>query len=69
MIMTTGFGATLSVGLGILIMVMTNTEHPPAAGTALGHGWSPSAVGFVLVGAVILSAVRIVLGRKLVNLV
>ena len=32
----------LSVGLSIFIMVATNTEHPPAAGTALGlvaHGW------------------------------
>ena len=35
--------AALSVGVSILGMVATNTEHPPAAGTALGlvvHGWS-----------------------------
>ena len=34
--------AVLSVGLSILLMVLTNTEHAPAAGTALGlvvGGW------------------------------
>ena len=33
----------LSVGLSIFLMTITNTEHPPAAATALGivaHGWS-----------------------------
>ena len=28
--------AALSVGIGIVLMGLTNTEHPPAAGTALG---------------------------------
>ena len=28
--------AALSVGIGIFFMVVTNTEHPPAAGTSLG---------------------------------
>ncbi len=28
--------AALAVGLGLLLMVATNTEHPPAAGVALG---------------------------------
>jgi len=28
--------AALSLGISILLMVVTNTEHPPAAGTALG---------------------------------
>ena len=43
--------AALSVGLGIMVMVSTNTEHPPAADTALGllvHGWAWSAVEFIL---------------------
>ena len=30
---------SLSVGLSIFFMVITNTEHPPAAGTALGIEW------------------------------
>ena len=39
-----GVMAALSVGLSILVMVSTDTEHPPAAETALGlviYGWSP----------------------------
>ena len=38
-----------------------STEHPPAAGTALGlviHGWSWSAVVFILSSALILSVLR-----------
>ncbi len=63
--------AALSVGLSILLMVSTNTEHPPAAGTALGlviHGWSVPAVIFVLVSVLVLSIIRIVLRHKMVNL-
>ncbi len=61
----------VSVGLSILLMVLTNTEHPPAAGTAIGlvvGGWAPSAVLFVLLGAVILSAVHLLLRPHLTNL-
>ena len=50
--------AVAGVGISILIMVSTNTEHAPAAGTALGltiEGWAPSALFFVLLGAVMLS--------------
>ncbi|MDA1347472.1 MAG: HPP family protein [Chloroflexi bacterium] len=63
--------AALSVGLSILIMVSTDTEHPPAAGTALGlviYGWSPSAVFFILSSVIFLSLVRIVLRPRLINL-
>ena len=63
--------AALSVGVGIFGMVATNTEHPPAAGTALGlmiHGWSASAVAFIILGAITLPAVRILLRPRLVNL-
>ena len=63
--------AVFSVGLSILLMVLTNTEHPPAAGTALGlviGGWAPSAVLFVLLGALILSAVHRLLRPHLTNL-
>ena len=41
--------AALSVGLGALLMVITNTEHPPAAGTAFAlvvDPWSWSAILF-----------------------
>ena len=63
--------AAVAVGLSIFVMVVTDTEHAPAAGTALGlviPGWSLSAVVLIIVGAVALSAVRIVLGPRLVNL-
>ncbi len=63
--------AALAVGLSILIMVSTDTEHPPAAGTALGlmiHGWSGSSVIFILSSVLILSITRVVLRRRLIDL-
>ena len=63
--------AALSVGLSIMVMAMTDTEHPPAAGTALGSiipGWSWSAVVFIISSAVVLSLIRIILRPRLVNL-
>ena len=63
--------AALSVGVSIVMMVATNTEHPPAAGTVLGLvvkvlGWQ--AVAFILISAVLLSLIRLVLRPKLINL-
>jgi CBS-domain-containing membrane protein len=49
--------AATSVGLSIFLMTITNTEHPPAAGAALGlviQQWSCQAVLVVVVGAVVL---------------
>lgn len=63
--------AVLSVGLSTLIMVLTNTEHAPAAGTALGlvvEGWEPSAALFVLIGAFMLVVVHYMLRSRLTNL-
>ena len=69
--------AALSVGIGIFVMVVTNTEHPPAAGTSLGlviqccqpsAGVDWSSISFILVSALLLSAVRIVLRDRMVNL-
>ena len=42
-------------------MAITNTEHPPAAATALGivaHGWSYQIVIFVLACAIGLAVAR-----------
>jgi CBS-domain-containing membrane protein len=64
-------GAAISVGLSLLLMVLTNTEHPPAAGTALGlviHGSSWSAVAFILVSAIVLTLIRLALRPRLTNL-
>jgi len=58
---TTLFIYALAVGLSIFLMAITNTEHPPAAGTALGivgHVWSYEVVIFVLLCAISLAIVR-----------
>jgi len=69
--------AALSVGIGILVMVVTNTEHPPAAGTSLGlviqccqpnAGVDWGSISFILVSAILLSAVRIALRDRMINL-
>ena len=63
--------AAVSVGFGMFVMVITNTEHPPAAATTLGlvfHEWTLSSIAFIISAAVVLSAVRIALRPKLVNL-
>jgi len=55
------FAGALSVGLSIFLMTITDTEHPPAASTALGialHIWSHEVVIFVLSFAVGLALIR-----------
>jgi len=64
--------AALSLGLCIFGMVITHTEHPPAAGTALGlvvHDWTGSAVVFIMMSVVALTLVRLVLKPRLINLI
>ncbi|MBD3370458.1 HPP family protein [Candidatus Fermentibacteria bacterium] len=62
----------LSVGLSILVMTLTDTEHPPASGVALAfvlNEWDPAAI-LVVIGSVgLLALVKIFLGRKLLDLV
>ena len=63
--------AALSVGIGIFFMVVTNTEHPPAAGTSLGlviYGFDWTSVVFIISSAILLSLVRIVLKPRMINL-
>jgi len=64
------FGA-LSVGLAILVMVVTDTEHPPAAGLALGlvlDEYNHRTVAIVLVGIISLSLIKAVLKPVLKDL-
>lgn len=75
------FTAALSVGLAILLMTITDTEHPPAAGTALGivtfgptlawsFGWPFWRLAlFVLIFAIALSLARFLLRPWLKELV
>ncbi len=63
--------AVLAVGLSVLVMVVTKTAHPPAAGTALGlvvEGYAASSVLFVLVGAIILALAHRLLRPRLIDL-
>ena len=63
--------AAISVGLSIFLMVVTDTKHPPASGTALGlvvQGWSVWAVLFVLGGTVMLLLFRWALRNRLRDL-
>jgi CBS-domain-containing membrane protein len=63
---------SLAVGLSILIMVVTDTEHPPAAGTALGvalSGFSPTLLLSVLTSIIALSLLHRGLRPHLRNLV
>ena len=69
---TTLFIYALAVGLSILLMALTNTEHPPAAGTALGiaaHEWSYQVVIFILLSVIALAVIRTLLRSRLKDLV
>jgi CBS-domain-containing membrane protein len=62
----------LAVGCSILTMAVTNTEHPPAAGTALGvviAGFSGRVVLGVLLGVAILSVIHRLLRPLLRDLI
>ncbi|MFZ5986134.1 MAG: HPP family protein [Bacillota bacterium] len=62
---------SITVGLSMLLMVLTDTEHPPAAGMALGlviDGFNYKTVVIVLVGIVLLCFIRFCLRKRLINL-
>ncbi len=64
------FGS-LSVGLAIFTMVITDTEHPPAAGLSLGlilSEWSYMTIFLAIVGIITLSVIKTVLRPQLRNL-
>jgi CBS-domain-containing membrane protein len=64
------FGA-MSVGLAIFVMVITNTEHPPAASLALGlvlNEFNYRTVIVVLIGIISLAVIKTVLRPVLKNL-
>lgn len=66
----TVFGA-LAVGSAIFLMAITNTEHAPAAGMALGlviNAWDLSTIAFVIASVLFLAGIRNALGRFLLDL-
>lgn len=61
----------LAVGLSMFIMVISDTEHPPAAGTALGvatKGFSLHVIAGVLLFSILLSLIRWLLRNRLRDL-
>lgn len=63
--------AAASVGISIFIMVVTDTNHPPAAGTALGLAIGEgtfTTILFILAGTILLSTVHMILRPRLTNL-
>ena len=60
-----------SLGILILAMAVTDTEHPPAAGTVLGiatKAWDPVTVAIIVSAVALLACIRIVLHRYLRDL-
>jgi len=65
-------GSALAVGLAIFIMVVTDTEHPPAASVAMGfvfNPWKQQTVLVVLMGIILLSIINRSLKDKLRDLI
>ena len=61
----------LAVALSIFLMTMTNTEHPPAAGVALGialDGFDPVGLLLIFSAVLILVVVKYALRRWMINL-
>ena len=61
-----------SVGLSMFIMVVTNTEHPPASATALGvaiHGFSFEVTIAILTSTIVLSLIHHYCKRYLRDLI
>lgn len=64
------FGA-LAVGLAMFIMVITNTEHPPAAAIALGfvlNAWDLMTIVVVLAGILCITLVKESVRSRLIDL-
>lgn len=68
------FDLTLSVAVGVLILVMaiTDTEHPPAAGTVLGvamQPWDPLRIAIIVASVMLLALLKWILRVYLRDLI
>ncbi len=64
-------GAALATGLAIFAMVVTDTEHPPAAGLALGlvlNPWDLGTIAVVLAGIVAIASLKESCKDNMINL-
>ena len=60
------------VGVLIVVMAVTDTEHPPAAGTVLGmstRAWDPEVFAIIIGAVVLLAVIKRVLRRYLRDLI
>ncbi|MEX2431693.1 MAG: HPP family protein [Dehalococcoidia bacterium] len=65
------FGAAMAVGGSMFAMAATDTEHPPAVGTALavaGHGFSWDIIAFVVVSVVLMAGLHRLVRHRLIDL-
>ena len=65
------FGA-IAVGIAIFVMTVTNTEHAPAAGIALGlviNEWNYFTIILIFCAIVWMASVRIILKKYLMDLI
>ena len=65
------FGS-IAVGFAIFIMAVTNTEHAPAAGIALGlviSKWDYLTIVFIIVAILWLAGIKIILKKYLMDLI
>jgi len=63
--------AAIAVGIAIFVMAITNTEHAPAAGIALGlviNDWTLKTIIFILIAIIWMASVRKILKTYLMNL-
>jgi CBS-domain-containing membrane protein len=64
--------ASLAVGIAIFIMSITNTEHAPAAGIALGlviNNWDYLTILFIMLAIIWLVSIKIILKKYLIDLI
>ncbi len=64
-------GAAVATGLAMFLMVVTDTEHPPATAVALGfvlNSWDVRAIVVVLIGVACVSLLKEAYKHRMMNL-
>ena len=64
--------AAIAVGIAIFVMAITNTEHAPAAGVALGlviNDWTLRTIIFILLAIIWMASVKKILKPYVIDLI
>lgn len=64
--------SAMAVGGAIFLMVITDTEHPPAAGLALGlvlNSWDYLTLAFILAAVLLMAVLRYLLRNYMIDVV